>query len=108
MLAGPHALNALPCKFCPTRRRFIGTAGALSLGTGALGTSALAQAQSAWPNRPVTFVVPFPSGGGTDAFAHPLSVQLTRLFGKQVIIDNRGGAGATIASKAAPTASPSS
>jgi len=60
----------------------------------------------------VTFVVPFPSGGGTDAFARPLSAQLTRLFGKQVIIDNRGGAGgtvgATIASKAAPTATPSS
>jgi tripartite-type tricarboxylate transporter receptor subunit TctC len=50
--------------------------------------------------------VPFPSGGGTDAFARPLTAVLTRGLGKQVIIDNRGGAGgnvgATIASKAAP------
>jgi len=68
--------------------------------------SPFVQAQSAWPTKPITVIVPFPSGGGTDAFARPLSAQLTRLLGKQVIIDNRGGAGgtlgATIASKAAP------
>jgi tripartite-type tricarboxylate transporter receptor subunit TctC len=77
---------------------------------GAAGCAALAtpwvHAQSGWPTRPVTFVVPFPSGGGTDAFARPLTAVLTRGLGKQVIIDNRGGAGgnvgATIASKAAP------
>jgi tripartite-type tricarboxylate transporter receptor subunit TctC len=65
-----------------------------------------ARAQSAWPTKPVTFVVPFPAGGGTDAFARPLTAQLTKSLGKQVIIDNRGGAGGTvgaaIASKAAP------
>jgi tripartite-type tricarboxylate transporter receptor subunit TctC len=59
-----------------------------------------------WPNRPVTFIVPFPSGGGTDAFARPLTAALTRAVGKQVIIDNRGGAGgnvgATLAAKATP------
>ena len=64
------------------------------------------RAQGAWPTRPVTFVVPFPSGGGTDAFARPLSAVLTRGVGKQVIVDNRGGAGgtvgATIAAKAPP------
>jgi tripartite-type tricarboxylate transporter receptor subunit TctC len=64
------------------------------------------QAQTGpWPNRPVTFIVPFPSGGGTDAFARPLTATLTRLLGKQVIVDNRGGAGgnvgATLAAKAA-------
>ena len=31
-----------------------------------------------WPNRPVTFIVPFPAGGGTDAFARPLTAVLTR------------------------------
>jgi tripartite-type tricarboxylate transporter receptor subunit TctC len=65
-----------------------------------------ARAQSGWPNKPVTFIVPFPAGGGTDAFARPLTAQLTKSLGKQVIIDNRGGAGgtvgATIAAKAAP------
>ena len=66
---------------------------------------ALAQA-SAWPGKPVTIVVPFPAGGGTDAFARPLTAMLTKQTGKQFIIDNKGGAGgtlgATVASRAAP------
>ncbi|MBA2672518.1 tripartite tricarboxylate transporter substrate-binding protein [Ramlibacter sp.] len=65
-----------------------------------------ARAQSAWPARPVTMVVPFPAGGGTDAFARPLAAQFAKQTGKQLIIDNRGGAGGTvggtIASKLAP------
>ncbi len=65
-----------------------------------------AWAQSAWPTKPVTLVVPFPAGGGTDAFARPLSAQFSRLTGKQLIIDNRGGAGGTlgagVAAKSAP------
>ncbi len=64
------------------------------------------RAQSAWPSKPVTLVVPFPAGGGTDAFARPLSAQFARLTGRQMVIDNRGGAGGTlgagIAAKAAP------
>jgi tripartite-type tricarboxylate transporter receptor subunit TctC len=63
-------------------------------------------AQSTWPAKPVTLVVPFPPGGGTDTFARPLSAQFSKLTGKQLIIDNRGGAGGTvgagIAAKAAP------
>ncbi len=63
------------------------------------------QAQ-AWPARPITWIVPFPAGGGTDAFARPLTAQLTKQLGMQVIIDNKGGAGgnvgATMAAKAAP------
>jgi tripartite-type tricarboxylate transporter receptor subunit TctC len=64
------------------------------------------QAQSSWPAKPVTLIVPFPAGGGTDAFARPLSAQFSRLTGKQLIVDNRGGAGGTlgagVAAKAAP------
>ena len=64
------------------------------------------RAQSAWPGKAVTLIVPFPAGGGTDAFARPLSAQFAKLTGKQLIIDNRGGAGGTlgagIASRAAP------
>ena len=63
-------------------------------------------AQSTWPAKPVTLVVPFPAGGGTDAFARPLAASFSKVFGKQLIIDNRGGAGGTlgagIAAKAAP------
>jgi tripartite-type tricarboxylate transporter receptor subunit TctC len=65
-----------------------------------------AAAQSGWPTRPVTIVVPFPAGGGTDAFARPLTAVLSKNAGKQFIIDNKGGAGgtvgATVAAKAAP------
>jgi tripartite-type tricarboxylate transporter receptor subunit TctC len=65
-----------------------------------------ATAQSAWPSKPVTIVVPFPAGGGTDAFARPLFAVMTKNVGKQFVIDNKGGAGgnvgATIAAKAAP------
>jgi tripartite-type tricarboxylate transporter receptor subunit TctC len=63
-------------------------------------TAALAapwvQAQSAWPAKPVTIVVPFPPGGGTDAFARPLFAMMTKNAGKQFIIDNKGGAGGTL------------
>lgn len=63
-------------------------------------------AQSTWPTKPVNVVVPFPAGGGTDAFARPLSAQFAKISGKSMIIDNRGGAGGTlgagIAAKAAP------
>ena len=63
-------------------------------------------ADSNWPAKPVTVVVPFPAGGGTDAFARPLAAQFSKSTGKTLVIDNRGGAGGTlgasIASKAAP------
>jgi tripartite-type tricarboxylate transporter receptor subunit TctC len=75
------------------------------LAVAGLSFCAAVSAQS-WPERPVTFIVPFPAGGGTDTFARPLAAQLSKQLGKTVIIDNRGGAGGTlgasIAAKAAP------
>jgi tripartite-type tricarboxylate transporter receptor subunit TctC len=65
-----------------------------------------ARAQSAWPTKPVTVVVPFPAGGGTDAFARPLSAQFTRQTGRQMVIDNRGGAGGTLGAGIAAKATP--
>ena len=59
-----------------------------------------------WPNKPITLVVPFPPGGGTDAFARPLSVHLSKQLGRQVIIDNRGGAGGTVGASIAAKAAP--
>ena len=60
----------------------------------------------AWPTRPVTLIVPFPAGGGTDAFARPLSAQLTKQLGHQFIIDNKGGAGGTVGAGVAARAAP--
>lgn len=63
------------------------------------------QAQT-WPNKPVTLVVPFPPGGGTDAFARPLAVFLSKQLGRPVVIDNRGGAGGTVGASIAAKAAP--
>ncbi len=63
-------------------------------------------AQSTWPTKPVTVIVPFPAGGGTDAFARPLAAQFARNTGKQLIIDNRGGAGGTLGASISAKAQP--
>ena len=63
-------------------------------------------AQGTWPSKPVTIVVPFPPGGGTDAFARPLFAAMTKNLGKQFIIDNKGGAGGTLGASLASRAAP--
>jgi tripartite-type tricarboxylate transporter receptor subunit TctC len=64
------------------------------------------RAQGAWPAKPVTIVVPFPPGGGTDAFARPLFAVMTKNAGKQFLIDNKGGAGGTLGAGLAARAAP--
>lgn len=87
--------------FSTTRRQWLGLSAA-SLASFGLNL----HAESGWPNKPVNLLVPFPAGGGTDAFARPLSAQFSKLTGKTLVIDNRGGAGgnlgAGVAAKAAP------
>src|SRR5687767_8712579 len=62
-------------------------------------------AQSGWPAKPVMMVVPFPAGGGTDAFARPLAAQFAKQTGKQLVIENKGGAGGTVGASVASRAS---
>lgn len=57
-----------------------------------------------WPTRPVTFIVPFAAGGGTDAFARPLAAQLDGQLGQRVIVENRAGAGGTAGAASAAKA----
>jgi len=83
-----------------SRRELLCAAGAAALATP---FAARAQA-SAWPARPVTLLVPFPAGGGTDAFARPLAAQFAKQTGKQLVIDNRGGAGGTVGASVAARA----
>ena len=59
-----------------------------------------------WPSKPVNIVVPFPAGGGTDAFARPLFAVMTKNLGRQFVIDNRGGAGGTVGAGLAARAAP--
>ena len=54
-----------------------------------------AHAQS-WPVKPITFLNPFPAGGGTDTFARPIAAKLSQQLGQQVLIENQGGAGGTL------------
>jgi tripartite-type tricarboxylate transporter receptor subunit TctC len=65
----------------------------------------LAWAQS-WPAKPVRFIVPFPPGGSTDVAARAVAERLTRAFGQQVVVDNRGGGGGAIGTVEAARAAP--
>ena len=73
---------------------------------GATSLALPAWSQATWPTKPVTLVVPFPAGGGTDAFARPMSAQFARLTEKQLVIDNKGGAGGTLGAAVASRAAP--
>lgn len=67
----------------------------------ATGLAAPALAQSGdWPNRPVRMIIPFPPGGGTDISGRLVGAKLSELLGQPVIIDNRGGAGGMIGTRA--------
>lgn len=63
-------------------------------------------AHAAWPERPITIIVPFPAGGGTDTFARPLAQQLGQQLNQSVVVDNRGGAGGTLGAGVAARAAP--
>jgi tripartite-type tricarboxylate transporter receptor subunit TctC len=63
-------------------------------------------ADAQYPAKPVRLIVPFPPGGGTDAMARVLGPKLGEALGQTVIIDNRGGAGATIGTELASKAPP--
>jgi tripartite-type tricarboxylate transporter receptor subunit TctC len=83
------------------RRRFVValvTAAALSFGS-------LAAAQD-YPNRNITLIVPFPPGGGNDAMARIMADRLSSVLGHTVVVDNRGGAGGLIGTRAAIKAAP--
>ncbi len=62
----------------------------------ALAVPALSRAQSAWPNKPVHLVVPFTPGGTTDYVTRLVSVELAKVLGQPVIVDNKPGGGTVI------------
>ncbi|HKQ27969.1 MAG TPA: tripartite tricarboxylate transporter substrate binding protein [Burkholderiales bacterium] len=58
----------------------------------------------AWPTKPVTFIVPYPPGGGTDVIARIVQEPLSKQLGQPVIIENRGGAGGSLGTAVAARA----
>jgi tripartite-type tricarboxylate transporter receptor subunit TctC len=72
----------------------------------AVSAATLAQAQTNWPTKPITLVVPFAAGGPTDVVARTLGVAMSKTLGQSILIDNKLGAGGTIAASFAARAAP--
>jgi tripartite-type tricarboxylate transporter receptor subunit TctC len=86
----------------PNRRRVL-AAGSALLATPFLTRTASAQE---WPAKPVRVIVPYPPGGGADTVSRIFFAKLSEKLGQQFVIDNRGGAGGTIAAAVAAKADP--
>lgn len=81
------------------------TAKVLGAAAALLCAATFAQAQQAWPAKPLTWVVPFAAGGPTDAMARDIADKVGRQIGQSIVIENAAGAGGTIgAAKAAKSA----
>ena len=52
-----------------------------------------------YPTKPITLIVPYAAGGGNDAMARIAAEKMSRTLGQQIVIENRGGAGGTIATR---------
>ncbi len=77
------------------------------LGLALVLSCAPAKADSAeYPARPITLIVPYPPGGGVDAMARVVAQKLSDAFRQTVNVDNRGGAGGTLGTRAVAKAAP--
>src|SRR6266545_4257453 len=60
----------------------------------------------AYPNRPITLIVPYAAGGGNDVMARTAADKMSKTLGQQIVIENRGGAGGSIATRQIAKAEP--
>jgi tripartite-type tricarboxylate transporter receptor subunit TctC len=87
-----------------TRRRLIAASAGATLAPAILTRGA--RAQAAFPTKPVRMIVPFPPGGGTDNVGRILSARLSEVWGQQMLIENRGGAGSNLGNEVVAKANP--
>jgi tripartite-type tricarboxylate transporter receptor subunit TctC len=59
-----------------------------------------------YPSRPITLVVPYAAGGGNDVMARIVAEKMSRALGQQIVIENKGGAGGSIATRQVAKAAP--
>jgi tripartite-type tricarboxylate transporter receptor subunit TctC len=89
-----------------TRRHMVGLAAA-ALAPALASHRAFAQGKAAaWPSRVVRLVAPFPPGGGTDVVARILNARLSEVWGQQVVVENKPGAGGNIGAAEVARAEP--
>ena len=86
-------------KTFPTRRATLGILAA------SLCLAGTVHAQN-WPTKPITIIVPFPAGGGTDTIARTLADKMGPKLGQNIIIDNKSGAGGILGTDAVAKAKP--
>lgn len=72
----------------------------------ALLAAALPAAAQDYPTRPITLVVPYAAGGGNDLIARVAAEHMSKALGQQIVIENRGGAGGSIATRQVARAAP--
>jgi tripartite-type tricarboxylate transporter receptor subunit TctC len=72
----------------------------------ALGVTPQQATAQAYPDRPVTLVVPYPAGGGNDVLARLVAEKMAKALGGSIVVENRGGAGGTIATRQVAKSAP--
>ena len=89
-----------------TTRRQLSAAMLGAVMLAALPAAHAADAAAAYPDRPITLLIPYPPGGSADLLARPIAVELQKKLGQTVVIDYKPGAGGTIASAQLARAKP--
>ncbi|MFP5405061.1 MAG: Bug family tripartite tricarboxylate transporter substrate binding protein, partial [Gammaproteobacteria bacterium] len=84
------------------RRNLLGALGATALSLGLLATPAMA----AWPERPITMIVPWGAGGGTDAVARFVAAEVEKEIGQPINVVNRTGGSGVVGHQAMASAKP--